>query len=326
LSGLPTKDNYVINLAEKKDILPFSVENETGEPADIADLVSYVIIMPIYNTITNKGLGNYFDDIKRGVYHFEIGTDRGILNECKFSKIDMEYIREARFEQSRGVDDLLQLAAVYKASLKLFGNTLFYPGMTLFINPFGIGGNEFIPSNPNSIANKLGLGGYHLVTRVNSIITNGKFSSDVEAMFVYPGDGVTRALVQGNNQSKDNAEQNIERPPPEPDPNFCDTLLREESDYLKELARETEIQESDDITRSVAEIPDVTINNPPAQQTTTLTLQESGTVQTLTLDDGSTVTYTSTRVEGSLTIYVDQQGNDVAGVDNTDSGALPFGF
>ena len=61
--------------------------------------------------------------------------------------------------------------------------------MTLFINPFGIGGNDFFPSNPNSIANKLGLGGYHLVTRVNSIISNGSFKTDVEAMFVYPGDG-----------------------------------------------------------------------------------------------------------------------------------------
>ena len=64
--------------------------------------MTYVFIIPVYNTITNKGLGNYFDDVDRGVYHFEIGTDRGILNEVKFSKIDMQYIREARFEQSRG--------------------------------------------------------------------------------------------------------------------------------------------------------------------------------------------------------------------------------
>jgi hypothetical protein len=251
LSGKSTKDKYIINVADpdNADLFPLTVETETGEPADIADLVTYVFIIPVYNTITNKGLGNYFDDVERGVYHFEIGTDRGILNDVKFSKIDMEYIREARFEQSRGVDDLLQLAAVYKASLKLFGNTLFYPGMTLFINPFGLGGNEFVPSDPNSIANKLGLGGYHLVTRVNSIISNGSFKTDVEAMFVYPGDGITRALVQGNNQPKDGAEDDITTAPPDPDPNFCDTLIREESDYLKNLARASEIQEStDDLT------------------------------------------------------------------------------
>jgi hypothetical protein len=319
-----TQGNYIINIADpaNSDLFPLTAETETGEPADIADLVTYVFIIPVYNTITNKGLGNYFDDVDRGVYHFEIGTDRGILNEVKFSKIDMEYIREARFEQSRGVDDLLQLAAVYKASLKLFGNTLFYPGMTLFINPFGLGGNEFIPSDPNSIANKLGLGGYHLVTRVNSIISNGSFKTDVEAMFVYPGDGITRALVQGNNQPKDGAEDNIETPSPDVEPNFCDNLITRETDYLRELAFDSEIQ-GESITQSVAETPDVTINNPPAQQTTTLALQEPGTVQTVTLDDGSTMTYTSTRVEGSLTIYVDQQGNDVAVVDNTEPGTLP---
>jgi hypothetical protein len=321
-----TQGNYIINIADPNnaDLFPLTVETETGEPADITDLVTYVFIMPVYNTITNKGLGNYFDDVKRGVYHFEIGTDRGILNEIKFSKIDMEYIREARFEQSRGVDDLLQLAAVYKASLKLFGNTLFYPGMTLFINPFGIGGLDFIPSDPNSIANKLGLGGYHLVTRVSSIISNGSFKTDVEAMFVYPGDGITRALVQGNNQPKDGTEDNIETPSTDSESGFCDNLLTREADYLRELAFDSQIQ-GDSITQSVAETPDVTINNPPAQQTTTLTLQEPGTVQTVTLDDGSTVTYASTRDDGNFTIYIDQQGNEVAAVE-TNSGAPPFGL
>jgi hypothetical protein len=316
LTGKTTKNDYIINIADPAngDLFPLTAETETGEPADIADLVTYVFIIPVYNTITNKGLGNYFDDVDRGVYHFEIGTDRGILNEVKFSKIDMEYIREARFEQSRGVDDLLQLAAVYKASLKLFGNTLFYPGMTLFINPFGLGGNEFIPSDPNSIANKLGLGGYHLVTRVNSIISNGSFKTDVEAMFVYPGDGVTRALVQGNNQPKDGAEDDITTAPPDPDPNFCDTLIREESDYLKNLAREAEIQESEDIT---APSPSESPPSSPAAGRVVEALKEAGGAndanETAVVIDGQTFSYQSFVVNDDKTLvtYYNSEGDAV---------------
>ena len=50
----------------------------------------------------------------------------------------MQYIREARYKRE-GIDGLLQLGAVYTANLQMFGNTLFYPGMQIFINPFDIG-------------------------------------------------------------------------------------------------------------------------------------------------------------------------------------------
>jgi len=323
LSGKASSTDYVINIADpaNSNLFPLTAESSTGEPVDIADLVSYVFIIPVYNTITNKGLGNYYEDINRGVYHFEIGADRGILNEVKFSKIDMEYIREARFEQSRGVDDLLQLAAVYKASLNLFGNTLFYPGMTLFINPFGIGGLDFIPSDPNSIANKLGLGGYHLVTRVNSIISNGSFKTDVEAMFVYPGDGITRALVQGNNQPKDNPGESVEntsQTQSQEDAYFCDTLIRREADYLKDITRSAESDENNDIAAPTAEGVTESYNqkqgspqsipppNAPAQSQQTTNTEPQGTI----LDSNNRPqTYYSVEVNNGVFYYYDQNGN-----------------
>ena len=39
-----------------------------------------------------------------------------------------------------GIDGLLQLSSVYTANVEMFGNTLFYPGMDLWINPYGFGG------------------------------------------------------------------------------------------------------------------------------------------------------------------------------------------
>jgi len=72
----------------------------------------------------------------------------------------------------------------------MFGNTIFYPGMELYINPYGIGGTVMgAPNKADSIANKLGFGGYHTIIGVNSSIAPGKFSTTVRAQWYYSGDG-----------------------------------------------------------------------------------------------------------------------------------------
>ena len=138
--------------------------------------------------VSHMGRGKYHDDGKDGIYHFVLGQNDGIVKTMKFNKTDIQGIREARFF-NHGHDGLMQLSAVYKVTLEMFGNTIFYPGMYIYIDPRGIGGNEFDPTTFGSIANSLGLGGYHLITRVNSTIGPGQFDTTVEAQFVYAGDG-----------------------------------------------------------------------------------------------------------------------------------------
>ena len=188
------------------DILPFSIPEGTK----IKDIMNYITVYPAYSTTLPIGAGDYTEDLENAVYHFNLGQDRGIVNEVKFSKVDMQYIREARYKRE-GIDGLLQLGAVYTANLQMFGNTLFYPGMQIFINPFGIGGEEFIPNKSTSIANKLGLGGYHLITKVNSSIASGMFKTTVDAQFIYSGDGDSRKIKQGENEPKD--DESVETPP-----------------------------------------------------------------------------------------------------------------
>lgn len=205
LAGHSSLKNPIITLNQKD--LPFTVK----EGGDLNDITNYVLVYAAYSTILPSGRGQYDTDIKNGVYHFHLGQDRGIINNVKFSKVDMAYIREARYMRE-GVDGLLQLGAVYRASLTMFGNTLFYPGMLIYINPFGIGGEDFLPNKPTSTANKLGLGGYHLIEKVNSSISSGLFKTTVDAMFVYSGDGDTRFNIQG--KQKEKPEENLEVAPP----------------------------------------------------------------------------------------------------------------
>ena len=226
---LSNKSNHtqpIISLDQSE--LPFTV----SEGTDINDITNYVLIFAAYSTTLPSGTGKYTDDIKNGVYHFHLGQDRGIINDVKFNKVDMSYIREARM-QREGVDGLLQLGAVYRASINMFGNTLFYPGMLIYINPFGIGGEEFLPNKQGTIANQLGLGGYHIIEKVNSSIGSGVFKTSIEAMFVYSGDGDTRIQIQGRGSESD--EEDVRDP--EAKAAECENLVSAiRADYLNTLA------------------------------------------------------------------------------------------
>jgi len=226
LAPLPNKDAPVILL--DTDIVPFTMPEGTK----INDIMNYVVVYPAYSTTLPIGSGDYTEDLENAVYHFHLGQDRGIVNEVKFSKVDMQYIREARYKRE-GIDGLLQLGAVYSANLQMFGNTLFYPGMQIFINPFGVGGEEFLPNKSNTIANKLGLGGYHLITKVNSSIASGLFKTTVDAQFIYSGDGDVRVIKQGKQDP--NAETSLEQPP-DRDPT-CNRLVKAVEDDYRNLTR-----------------------------------------------------------------------------------------
>jgi len=120
----------------------------------------------------------------------------------------MQYIREARFFR-HGNDGLMQLSAVYKVSLDMIGNTLYYPGMEVFIDPVGfLGANQDAdPRIINSVANKLGFGGYHLVTSVKSSIAPGKFTTTVDALFHYSGDGQPSSILIGKGKDAKKASE-----------------------------------------------------------------------------------------------------------------------
>jgi hypothetical protein len=188
------------------------LESNIGE-GSINDVFNYIVIYPVTEVLSHNGTGDYTEDGDNGVYHFLIGKNDGIIKTMKFAKTDIQYIREARF-MNHGHDGLMQLSAVYKVTLEMFGNTIFYPGMYIFIDPRGVGGSSFDPTkgpsgnNPGSIANSLGLGGYHLITRVNSTVGPGQFDTTVEAQFVYSGDGKEGPFKRAHKKTQPKAIQN----------------------------------------------------------------------------------------------------------------------
>ena len=224
--------NLAIDLSNSQNV-PFYSMDYSG--ADVGDLNSFrpdpsqlstlLIIYPVGKPARHEGTGRYLQDIERGCFHIDIGRNKGIVKTVNFNKTDMQYVREARFVQQNGISDILQLSAVYKTTIEMVGNTIFYPGMELYINPFGVGGTEFgSPTDTRSIANKLGFGGYHTIISVNSTITPGKFNTSVTAQQYYSGDGRTRAAQSGDYVTP--SDVNIEAAPANRDQTFCNVAIQ----------------------------------------------------------------------------------------------------
>ena len=127
-----------------------------------------------------------------------MGAEEGLVKSIKFSKTDQPFLREARFEQD-AYNPLSELATVYKANVKMVGNTMFHPGQYVFISMQPLGLDLGHPSTRNSHANQLGLGGYHLITNVKNEISNDNvFETELECLFDNSGDGTSR-LSSGAN-------------------------------------------------------------------------------------------------------------------------------
>ena len=178
-----------VSSLRKSGVLPLKGGPETDADTSFKDFHTFIVLNALGSTLSYSGVGDYEEDIKNGRFHVHIGQNSGLVKNLSISKSDLQYIREARFFQN-GIDGLLQLSAVYKANLEMFGNTLFYPGMEFFFNPFGLGGTELgSPTDRSSVANKLGFGGYHTITSVKSTISPGKFTTSIVGQQYYSGDG-----------------------------------------------------------------------------------------------------------------------------------------
>lgn len=177
------------NVSEN-ELGPLPLDN--GEPEN--DLNCMMFYMNNYKASDLKGFpfgenGEYNDSAK-GIYHFYIGAEGGLVKSIDFTRTDVQGLREARQAESR---NLGQIRDVYDAKVTLFGNQMFYPGMKVFLNPpIGFGkpqadgyGDE---SNFGSLASLLGIGGYYDVISVESTISqSGQYETVLDCKFAQSG-------------------------------------------------------------------------------------------------------------------------------------------
>ena len=113
--------------------------------------------------------GRVREDLKEGIYHFNIGSDEGLLKNLRFVKMDIPGQVEMMWEQASKNpigDQLVQLTTPHNCEATLIGNPLFVPGMYFYANPslLGLGSLQDV----NSMAFLLNLGGYFTIINVRT--------------------------------------------------------------------------------------------------------------------------------------------------------------
>lgn len=133
--------------------------------------------------------GKRSEDIKRGIYHFDIGKSTGIIKNISFSKNDAPYLGEARVTGTGNIAADLGGGSIYNFDAELVGNGLFVPGQYVFVNPRALGLG--VPGKGDPIASKLRLGGYYSIQKVESTLERGAFSTSISGIWEADGSGKT---------------------------------------------------------------------------------------------------------------------------------------
>ena len=127
----------------------------------------------------HNGKGNESLDLEDNIFHFRIGSDRGLIKNISFTKFDAPFKKEALMIESVNIYDELRMP--YSANISMFGNCLFYPGSQIFIDPRAIGFGDARAKNSSSY--RLGLGGYYTVLSVSHAISGGQFETNLNCSF-----------------------------------------------------------------------------------------------------------------------------------------------
>lgn len=136
----------------------------------------YYTLVYISETGLPPGLnGDTVKDAAKGIYHFYIGADRGLVKEVSFSKAKKNFQAETMAQKAvASGDEFAEIFNLFNVDIEMLGNTLLKPGCHIFVNPTLTG----IGAKTSSV---LGLGGYYLVLGVSNQLSKDGWSTSINA-------------------------------------------------------------------------------------------------------------------------------------------------
>ena len=171
-----------LNLALANQSSPIFTNIKTNK----AKVYNYLMFSAFSAEVLNSRLhGDKAEDADNGIAHFRYGSKSGLMKSVTFTKSPIEYLAEERYVRE-GTDNLLnQLAGRYEMQMSLVGNNIFIPGQYVYFDPVALGiGKSYTRSDSGrSLANLMGLGGYHIITEVGNSISPGKFETTIKALW-----------------------------------------------------------------------------------------------------------------------------------------------
>jgi hypothetical protein len=173
------------NLVGRKLIKDTSVAIRNSAQAKGAKDLQQYMFLYIGGAVGSSLQGDAAKDKTQGIFHLYSGSDKGIMKKLSFTRTDLPFARESRVANAqKAAEGNFLFSDVYKCSITMIGNPVFKPGMLIFVDPASMGlGNA---AKEGSYSFRIGIGGYYLVTKVESVIEDGRFETTLTAESTVP--------------------------------------------------------------------------------------------------------------------------------------------
>jgi len=129
------------------------------------------------------GDGDVKKDADNGIIHLLVSKNQGLVKTIQFTQIDIPGKKEYHVASDGHMFDELRVPT--NATVTLFGNSIFNPGMIIYINPTSIGFGD--PRGFDSAAVRLGIGGYYTVLTVDTSFSKaGTLTTTLSCAYLGP--------------------------------------------------------------------------------------------------------------------------------------------
>ena len=183
---------------KKGEIQVSDLSKPTGSTSKkaVQDLNEFYVIHqkpPLWSR--SIGSGNKKVDLDKGIFHLRASQDRGIVKSISFSRISQPARETYMIFRNGQLYD--ELRYPHNANVEMVGNNLFIPGAAVYINPDTLGFGD--PRGVDSIARRLGFGGYYIAGKVTTTFSAGMLTTSVQLYFnSFPEIGNTQSNLSDN--------------------------------------------------------------------------------------------------------------------------------
>ena len=197
-NGAATKNCLLSSRLSGESLPIIKISGPRDQPRSqlsIDKMINYYVFSAGRRYPVENYVGNKAADSSRGIFHYLLGENKGIVRNIKLDKTAAPGLKELRFEQE-GYDGLTQLREVYNANVETFLNPQTFPGTYIYVEPKG-----FDPTATEDLT-RFGIGGYYMIVKTTHTISPGNAETQLNAAWV---------ASKGHNKIPDEQNKEIKR-------------------------------------------------------------------------------------------------------------------
>jgi hypothetical protein len=188
LRNLPASERPLLNISGQRDMPDGGNPGQEGQ-------VNYMVYFAGRTTPREEMNADPAEDAQKGIQHYILGEDRGIVKKIKLSKTNSTGLQEVRYETA-GYDAFKQLHIVYDVDIETYANVKTFPGSYVFVDPRGFAPQTNLKQGDQYNLTEYGIGGYCMIIRSTTTIEAGSASTKLHTKWVHSAENVLDAAQE----------------------------------------------------------------------------------------------------------------------------------